>query len=49
MTNRRPVSRQQERSNLRGAIITLIIEAAVVVLLAAIGFGISYLLLWITG
>lgn len=49
MTNPRPVSGHHERSNLRGAIITLIIEAVVVVTLAAIGFGISFLMLWMSG
>jgi hypothetical protein len=49
MTNSRPVHRQHERSNLRGALITLIIEATIVVTLVAVGFGISFLLLWITG
>lgn len=49
MTSSRPVHRQHERSSLRGALITLIIEVAIVVTLVAVGFGISFLLLWIIG
>lgn len=49
MTAPRPTSRHHERSNVRGALITLIIEAAVVVTLAAAGFGISFIMLWIAG
>jgi hypothetical protein len=49
MTKPLPASRHHERSNLRGAIITLIIEAATVAMLAALGVGISFLMLWIAG
>jgi hypothetical protein len=49
MTGSQPAPRHHERSNVRGAIITLIIEAAVVVTLAAIGFGISFVMLWLAG
>lgn len=49
MTATRPNSRHHERSNIRGAMITLMIEAAVVVALAAVGFGISFIMLWIAG
>ena len=49
MSVTRPTSRHHERSNVRGAMITLMIEAAVVVALAAVGLGVSFIMLWIAG
>jgi hypothetical protein len=49
MTDAQPVSRRPERSNLWGAIVTLILETAVVATLAVVGLGISFLMLWLTG
>ncbi|MDH3260752.1 MAG: hypothetical protein OEM81_01540 [Acidimicrobiia bacterium] len=44
-----PVSKGPGRSNLWGAITTLILEWAVVATLAVVGLGISLLMLWLTG
>jgi hypothetical protein len=49
MTESDPVSRGPGRSNLRGAVITLILEAAVVATLGFIGVGMSLLVLWLAG
>jgi hypothetical protein len=35
------------RSNLRGAIITLVLEAVIFVALAIVGIGVSSLMLWL--
>lgn len=49
MTGSNPVSRGPRRSNLRGAVITLILEAAVVAALGVVGVGMSLLVLWLAG
>jgi hypothetical protein len=49
MIEGRPVFRGPGRSNMRGAIITLILEAAVVATLGLVGAGMSLLVLWLSG
>jgi hypothetical protein len=49
MTGSTPVSRGPGRSNLRGAVITLILEAAVVATLGVVTVGMSLLALWLAG
>jgi len=49
MSDLNPASTGRGRSNLWGAITTLILEGAVVVTLAVVGLGISLLMLWLTG
>lgn len=49
MTEGQPVSRGPGRSNFQGAIITLILEAAVVAMLGIAGAGMSLLVLWLSG
>ena len=49
MTARDPVAGRPGRSILWGALITLVLEAAVVATLAAIGLGFSFLMLWLAG
>lgn len=43
------VPRGPRRSNLQGALITLILEMASVAILAVVGLGISALVLWLAG
>lgn len=49
MTNTQPVSQRPGRSNIWGAIATLVLEAAVVAGLAGVGIGVSALFLWLAG
>jgi hypothetical protein len=49
MTDGQPVSRGPGRSNFQGAIITLILEAAVIGILGIAGAGMSWLVLWLSG
>ena len=49
MTDTNAVSRGPGRSNVKGALITLILETALVAVLALVGIGISFLMLWLTG
>jgi len=49
MTDTSRVSRGPGRSNVRGALITLLLEAAVVAMLTLVGVGISFLVLLLTG
>lgn len=44
-----PISRGPGRSNLLGAISTVILEAVLTASLAVVGLGISFLMLWLTG
>jgi len=44
----RPSASSTDRSNLRGAIITLVLEVTIFVVLAIIGIGASSLMLWLT-
>jgi hypothetical protein len=49
MSDGHPVSRGPGRSNVRGALITLVLEALIVVVLGLVGLGIAFLMLWAAG
>ena len=49
MTEGPPVLRGPGRSNFQGAIITLILETAVIAILGVAGAGMSLLVLWLSG
>ncbi len=49
MSDGHPISRGPGRSNVRGALITLLLEASIVVVLGLVGVGMAFLMLWAAG